>query len=118
MSRWMPRVYGNSPGSPISRAGSMPFRSSGPYRGAMGTPLIVVNDRSAVFMPFLSYNREVVAVGFRTPGTKKPAPKEPANDETEAEDRSPRIGPQSDLHRYDTGAARFVASGNRNSVSE
>jgi hypothetical protein len=46
----------------MSRAGSMPFKSSGPYRGAIGTPLIVVNDRSVVFMPLLSYNLEVVAV--------------------------------------------------------
>src|SRR5580692_1827197 len=46
MSRWMPRVYGNSPGSPMSSA---PI-SSGPYSGSMGTPEIVVNWRSATFI--------------------------------------------------------------------
>src|SRR6266436_9055025 len=50
MSRWMPRVYGKSPGTPRSRAGSRPRKSSGPYNGSIGTPLIVVNCRSTVFM--------------------------------------------------------------------
>src|SRR5262245_46972357 len=38
MRGWMPRVYGYSPGWPMSRAASRPARSSGPYTGLTGMP--------------------------------------------------------------------------------
>ena len=38
MCLWMPRVYGYSPGWPMSRAASRPARSSGPYTGLTGMP--------------------------------------------------------------------------------
>src|SRR5262245_35301485 len=38
MLRWIPRVYGYSPGWPISAAASRPARSSGPYTGFTGMP--------------------------------------------------------------------------------
>ena len=74
-----------------------PANPPGPYTGSIGTPLMVVNWRSAVFIAAqlpLSYPAAVGAA------IKKPAPKKPAKDELAQKVHSPRNDPPVQLQSY------------------